>query len=440
MDLFADIERENVERSRPLAERMRPRQLDEVIGQETVLGEGKLLRRMLLAGRLGSIILYGPPGTGKTTLARVIAQHSQSRFAELNAAGCGVKEVRAALDEARDHLRSGGERTLLFVDEIHHFNRSQQDILLPDVEKGTVTLIGATTLNPFFALNAPLVSRSQLFMLEPLDIEQIEQVLKRAIADKARGFGKLDLTVTDDAVHFLAVMCDGDARRALTALEIAVNSFPESKPIHVDKSVAEDSIQRKAIVHDPSGDEHYDLASALIKSMRGSDPDAAIYWLARMLEAGEDPRFIARRLIIFASEDIGQADPTSLLVAEAVGRAVDVIGLPECQLNLSQGVLHLATAPKSNSTTTAIAAARKDVREGRTVAVPKHLRDAHYAGAKEIGHGEGYQYPHNDPRGFVEQEYLSVSVRYYEPTEHGREKEVAERMERLRGEGESTQP
>lgn len=432
MNLFDEIERKNRESRLPLAARMRPRSLEEFLGQANILGDGRLLRRMLLADRVTSVIFYGPPGTGKTTLAHLIAEHSQARFVELNAAASGVKEVRAVIDAARDHLATEGRRTLLFLDEIHHFNKTQQDILLPDVENGTITLIGATTQNPFFSINAPLVSRSQIFAFTPLDQEQIKQILRRAIAERERGLGKLDVTVTEEALDHWATVCDGDARRALTALEIAALSFPAGTPIVVDRAVAEDSIQRKAIRHDRSGDEHYDLASALIKSLRGSDPDAAIYWLARMLEAGEEVRFISRRLVIFASEDIGCADPTALVVAIAAHHAVEFIGLPECQLNLSQAVLHLATAPKSNSALRAISAAREDVVQGRSVVVPPALRDAHYRGAARLGHGAGYQYPHDFPGAVVEQDYLPVSARYYEPSDRGNEAAIKLALEQRR--------
>lgn len=432
MNLFDEIERKNRASRLPLAARMRPRSLDEFLGQANILGDGKLLRRMLLADRITSVIFYGPPGTGKTTLAHLIAEHSQARFVELNAAASGVKEVRAVIDAARDHLAAEGRRTLLFLDEIHHFNKTQQDILLPDVENGTITLIGATTQNPFFSINAPLVSRSQIFAFETLDDEDIKRILRRALVDRERGLGKLDVTVTEEALEHWATVCDGDARRALTALEIAVLSFPAGTPIVVDRTVAEDSIQRKAIRHDRSGDEHYDLASALIKSLRGSDPDAAIYWLARMLEAGEEVRFISRRLVIFASEDIGCADPTALVVAIATHHAVEFIGLPECQLNLSQAVLHLATAPKSNSALRALSAAREDVVQGRSVVVPPALRDAHYRGAARLGHGAGYQYPHDFPGAVVEQDYLPVSARYYEPSDRGAEAAIRAALEQRR--------
>lgn len=432
MGLFDELEQKHRDAHLPLAARMRPRTLDEFVGQEHFLGEGKLLRRMLLADRVASVLFYGPPGTGKTTLAQLIARHTKARFAELNAAASGVKEVREAIDAARDALEADGQRTFLFIDEIHRFNKAQQDVLLPHVENGTVGLIGATTQNPFFAVNAPLVSRSQIFQFHALSEAQIIAVLRRALADRERGLGKLNVAATDEALAHWARISDGDARRALMTLEIAVRSLPVGQPIVIDLAVAEESIQRKALVHDRTGDEHYDLASAFIKSMRGSDPDAAIYWLARMLEAGEDPRFFARRLVIFASEDVGCADPMALVVATAAMQAVEFVGLPECQLNLAHAVIHLATAPKSNSATTAIAAARKDVTDGRTVVVPAHLRDSHYAGAKQLGHGAGYQYPHDHPGGFVQQDYIPVSVKYYHPTDRGHEATIRKIMDALR--------
>lgn len=432
MGLFDAIEEKNRQAQLPLAARMRPRTLDEFVGQGAFLGEGKLLRRMISARRIASVIFYGPPGTGKTTLAFLIAHHTQAYFVELNAAGCGVKEVRQVLDDARDRVAVDGVRTLLFLDEIHHFNRTQQDILLSDVENGTIVLIGATTQNPFFAINAPLVSRSQIFQFQALTNEEIITLLQRALADVERGYGSHDVQVENAALEHWAVTSDGDARRALTALEIAVASFPRGQPIVIDKQVAEDSIQRKAVVYDGTGDEHFDLASAFIKSIRGSDPDAAIYWMARMLEGGEEPRFIARRLIILASEDIGCADPMSLVVATAALQAVEFIGLPECQLNLAQAVVHLATAPKSNASAKAIWAARKDAAEGRTVTVPAHLRDAHYKGAGRLGHGQGYRYAHDSATGYVEQEYLPVLVQYFEPTDRGYEAKIREYLASLR--------
>lgn len=432
MELFDDLEQANRDANRPLAARLRPQTLDDFVGQRHFLGEGKLLRRMLLADRVQSLLFYGPPGTGKTTLAHLIARHTRAFFVELNAVAAGTKEVRAVLSDAEDRLSAGNERTLLFLDEIHRFHRGQQDVLLPAVEQGTVVLIGATTQNPFFAINAPLISRSQIFQFQPLTVEEIESVLHRATVDRVRGLGKLNVTLTPEASRFLAVMSDGDARRALNALEIAVRSFPVGVPIVVDPPVAAESIQRKATVHDPTGDEHFDLASALIKSMRGSDPDAAVYWLARMLESGEDPRFLARRIVIFASEDIGLADVNALPLATAAQQAVEFVGLPECQLTLSHAVIYMATAPKSNSATKAINEARRDVAEGRTVAVPAHLRDKHYSGAKQLGHGEGYRYPHDFAGGHVDQEYLPGEQQYYFPSDRGDEIAIRERLAQWR--------
>ena len=428
MDLFESVRQTNRKHARPLAARMRPRSLDEYVGQEHFLGPGKLLRRMLLADRLSSLIFYGPPGCGKTALAHVIANHTKSRFKPLNAVSSGTKEVRELLAEARQHLEDRGERTILFIDEIHRFNRAQQDVLLPDVEDGVVILIGATTQNPFFAINSPLLSRSQIFTFEPLGREQIRAVIRRALADADRGLGDTPVTLADDALAFLAEACDGDARRALTALEVGVRSWSEPSPVIYDLPLAQDSIQRKMMDFDPTGDAHYDLASAFIKSLRGSDPHAAIYWLATMLESGEDPRFVARRLVIFASEDVGNADPQALLVATAAWDAVERVGLPECQLNLSQAVTYLATAPKSNASTIAIGKAVKDVKEGRTLPVPKHLKDSHYPGAKKFGHGTDYKYSHNFEGGWVEQEYIPAEVTYYSPTDRGFEAEIRRRM------------
>ncbi len=432
MDLFQDIRKQNLERVAPLAVRMRPRNLDEFAGQQHFLGPGKLLRRMLEADRLTSVIFYGPPGTGKTTLAQIIAAHTRSHFEQVNAAAVGVKEVRALLDAARERLGTSARRTVLFLDEIHRFNRAQQDILLPDVEAGHVLLIGATTENPFFAVNSPLVSRSQIFQFTPLTETEIRSLLKRAASDKERGFGTLPITIDPEAIDLWATMSDGDARRALAGLEVAVLSQPQEGPIHVTLDVAEQSMQRKAIVYDGTGDEHYDAASALIKSMRGSDPDAAVYWVARMLEAGEDPRFIARRIAILASEDIGNADPQALCVAAAAFDIVEKIGLPEAQLTLSQAAIYMATAPKSNASAVAIWSAAKDVKEGRTLPVPKHLRDSHYGGSARLGHGEGYQYAHDFKGGFVRQDYLGVDKSYYQPTDRGYEAVIGQRMSDLR--------
>jgi putative ATPase len=405
--------------------------LDEFIGQEHFLGPGKLLRRLLQADRLSSVIFHGPPGCGKTSLAHVIAQQTRCRFRQLNAVAAGIKEMREFLQEARSELETAGQRTILFVDELHHFNRAQQDVLLPDVEEGRVVLLGTTTQNPFFAVNSPLLSRSQIFSFEPLTREHIRTLLQRALDDAERGLGGTPVHLHEDALTFLAEMSDGDARRALTALEIGVLST-EERPVEFTLAVAQESIQRKALDYDATGDAHYDVTSAFIKSMRGSDPDAAIYWLARMLEAGEDPRFIARRVIICASEDVGNADPQALIVAAAALQAAEFVGLPECQLALSQAVTYIAAAPKSNAATLAIGRAREDVRSGRTLPVPKHLRDTHYQGSKQLGHGEGYQYSHDSPMGWVSQTYLPEGRRYYEPVDRGHEALIRQRLEALR--------
>jgi putative ATPase len=430
-DLFAATEQANLDRALPLAARMRPRSLDEFVGQEHFLGPGKLLRRLLAADRLGSLIFHGPPGCGKTSLAHVVAAQTRCRFRPLAAVAAGLKELRELLHEARQELETGGQRTILFIDELHHFNRSQQDVLLPEVEEGRVILLGTTTHNPFFAVNAPLLSRSSIFSFRPLDREAIKTLLKRALADRERGLGKVPVEMTDEALAVLAELSDGDARRALTALEVGVLSSSE-RPVRFTRELAEESIQQKAINFDASGDEHYDLASAFIKSLRGSDPDAAIYWLARMLEAGEDPRFVARRLVILASEDVGNADPQALLVASAAAQAVEFVGLPECQLNLAQAVTYLASAPKSNASYLAIEKAREDVRNGRTLDVPAHLRDTHYKGAEQLGHGEDYQYSHDHPGAWVDQQYLPERRRYYEPTDRGFEASIRQRLEELR--------
>lgn len=443
-DLWDDKRRKQRQAVEPLSVRMRPRNLTEFVGQDHFLGQGMMLRRMLEADRITSVIFYGPPGTGKTTLAELIARSTQRHFERGNAAAIGVKEVREVLDRALRRLEDHGQRTIFFLDEIHRFSRSQQDVLLGDVERGTVTLIGATTENPFFAVNAPLVSRSQVFAFQPLTEENIITLLRRAVSDKDRGYGQLAVKVNDEALTHWAKICDGDARRALSALEIAVLSVMRASAggetqttepagdektasaVVIDLSVAEQSIQQKAIVYDGTGDGHYDAASALIKSMRGSDPDAAIYWLAKMLVAGEDPRFIARRIAILASEDIGNADPRAITVAAGAYEITERVGMPECQLTLAQAVIYMATAPKSNASAMAIWSAMQDVRENRTIAVPTHLRDGHYQGAKKLGHAQGYQYPHAHEGGFVDQEYLGVNKTYYQPTDRGYEERIGQ--------------
>lgn len=431
MSLFAESEAVNRRGAQPLAARMRPLSLDEFVGQQHFLGEGKLLRRLLKARRLGSLLFTGPPGTGKTTLAHLLAQEAGARFRELNAVTSGVKDLREVLDDARDKLSASGQTTLLFVDEIHRFNRAQQDVLLPDVEEGVVILVGATTQNPFFAVNSALVSRSRVFQFEPLSVADIRTLLQRAAADRTRGLGTHDVQLDTEALEFLATVCDGDARRALSALEIGVLSSDE-RPVQFTRELAAESVQRKAVEYDATGDAHYDAASALIKSIRGSDPDAALYWLARMLEAGEDIRFLARRVVISASEDIGNADPRALPLAVAAMQATEFVGLPECQLALAQAVTYLACAPKSNAATVGIGEARRDVREGRLIPVPVHLRDSHYAGAEQMGHGAGYQYSHNSPDGIAAQDYLGVERTYYRPVDRGFERELGERLETIR--------
>ncbi|MDX1682943.1 MAG: replication-associated recombination protein A, partial [Phycisphaeraceae bacterium] len=372
----------------------------------------------------------------------LIAGYTERRFEQANAASVGVRQVREILEKARKALEYDDRRTILFLDEIHRFNRSQQDVLLGDVERGIVTLIGATTMNPFFSINSPLVSRSQIFQFQALEESDVIEVLRRAIHDDDRGYGELPLEVDDEALAHWATISDGDARRALAALEIAVLSGGrhgtdrnEGAPIVIDLATAEESIQRKAMVFDPTGDEHYDMASAFIKSMRGSDPDATVYWLARMLESGEDPLFVARRIAILASEDIGNADPRALQVAASAYEITERIGMPECQLTLAQAAIYMATTVKSNASATAIWSAMKDVREGRTVPVPRHLRDGHYPGAKDLGNAQGYQYAHNSEKGYVEQDYLGVDRTFYEPVDRGYEKRIREYMEYLKGEG-----
>ena len=439
MDLFAEQRENALRRVQPLAVRMRPRTLDEFVGQTHFLGPGKLLRRLLDADRLSSAIFYGPPGTGKTTLAQIIAGRTQAVFESANAASIGVKDIREVLRRARERVEAGDRRTVLFLDEIHRFNRAQQDVLLNDVEDGIVILVGATTENPFFSVNSALVSRSQIFQFEPLADEDIKSLIRRALSDAEHGLGGYGASITDEALVFLATTSDGDARRALSAVDVAVlshlNEDQRSAPAEggeITLEVAQDSIQRKAIVYDGTGDEHYDAASALIKSMRGSDPDATAYWLARMLEAGEDPRFVARRIAICAAEDVGNADPMALVLANAAVQTTVFVGLPECQLPLAQAAIYIACAPKSNASAAAIWSASEDVKDGRTLPVPRHLRDAHYKGAKRLDHGKGYKYAHDAPDGMVAQDYLGVDKTYYTPTDRGHEKQMAQYLEKFK--------
>ncbi len=431
MSLFEAEEEAHRRAAQPLAARMRPRTLSEFVGQEHILGEGKALRRLLKADRLGSVIFYGPPGTGKTTLARLLAGETKSVFRQISAVMGGVKELREVIDEAHRRLEAEGRRTLLFIDEIHRFNRAQQEVLLPHVEEGVIVLVGATTENPFFTVTSALVSRSRVFPFQPLAPSEIRVLLQRALQDRERGLGDYAVQMSEEGLDFLARACDGDARRALSALEVGVLSA-ERFPLHFTRALAEEALQRKAAVYDRGGDAHYDTISALIKSIRGSDPDAAVYWLAKMLEAGEDVRFVARRLVILASEDVGNADPAALPLAMAAAQACEYVGLPECRLNLAQAAIYLACAPKSNAVIAAIDAAIADVREDRVAPVPVHLRDAHYAGARRLGHGKDYQYAHNEPDGIAAQDYLGVEKEYYRPTERGFEQELSRRLVTIR--------
>ena len=417
-------------RQAPLAARMRPRTLEEYAGQRHILSEGMLLRRAIEADRIQSLIFYGPPGTGKTTLAQIIANRTASRFVRLSGVESNVAEMRQVLASAANRLENTGHPTLLFIDEIHRFNKAQQDVLLPDVEGGTVRLIGATTHNPFFFVNSPLVSRSQIFELQPLESEDILSLLQRAVADEERGLGAMNLAVTDDALQHLATISDGDARKALNSLEIAALTTPQGAggAISIDLPVAEACIQKKAVVYDGDGDAHYDTISAFIKSIRGSDPDAALYWLAKMIHAGEDPRFITRRLMISAAEDIGLADPMALVLSTSAHEAAEFVGWPEARIPIAEATVYLATAHKSNTAYLAIDAALEEVRSGRTIPVPKHLRDTHYRGAKKLGHGDGYKYAHDFDGHFVAQDYLGVDKRFYDPGEEGVEKKIKDRV------------
>jgi len=399
----------------PLAYRMCPRTIEEYVGQEHLLGQGKLLRRAVEADRITSLILYGPPGTGKTALAKVIAAKTKAHFEWLNAATAGLDDLRKVIQASRAR-KEKGVPTILFLDEIHRFNKLQQDALLPDVEEGNIVLIAATVENPFFYVNSALLSRSQIFELKPLSEEALMTILRYTLQDKERGLGSMDIATDDRALMHIARMSDGDARKALSALEIAVLTTPpdEKGTMTITLEIAEESIQKKVVVYDKKGDQHYDTISAFIKSMRGSDPDAAIYYLAKMIYAGEDPRFIARRIVICASEDVGEADPMALLIATSALRAVEFIGMPEARIPLAQATIYIAKAPKSNACYRAIEAAMEDMGKEETIAVPDHLKDSHYPGAKKLGHGKGYKYPH-DYGGHVEQDYLSNKKKYYNP-------------------------
>jgi putative ATPase len=425
---------ENRFRTQPLAARMRPRNLEEYTGQDHILGPGQLLRRAIEADRIQSLIFYGPPGTGKTSLAQIIAQRTKSKFERLSGVESNVADMRRVLSGAANRLENTGAATILFIDEIHRFNKAQQDVLLPDVESGVIKLIGATTHNPFFFVNSPLVSRSQIFELRPLTEDDLLALLRRALKDESRGLGYLKIAAEESALKHLAKIADGDARKVLNSLEIAaLTTAPDADgTIRISLAVAEQSIQKKAVVYDGDGDAHYDTISAFIKSMRGSDPDAALYWLAKMIHAGEDPRFIARRIVICAAEDVGLGDPMALVLATSALQASEFVGWPEARIPLAEATIYIATANKSNSAIVAIDAALADVRSGRTLAVPEHLRDTHYAGAKRLGHGAGYQYAHEGAGHFVAQDYLGVDRRFYEPTDQGVEKKIKERVEKWR--------
>ena len=459
---------ENNFRTQPLAARMRPRHLDEYVGQSHILGHGQLLRRAIEADRIQSLLFYGPPGTGKTSLAQIIARQTKSKFERLSGVESNVADMRRVLSAAANRLENTGASTILFIDEIHRFNKSQQDILLPDVESGVIRLIGATTHNPFFFVNSPLVSRSQIFELRPLTEEDLYSLLQRALQDEERGLGYLKISADENALRHLAKIADGDARKVLNSLEIAAltteptivgqrvppvpgeggnldsNISPppgqagravlQTGVIHLTLAVAEQSIQKKAVVYDGDGDAHHDTISAFIKSMRGSDPDAALYWLAKMIHAGEDPRFIARRIVICAAEDVGLADPMALVLANAANAAAEFVGWPEARIPLAEATIYIATANKSNSAYKAIDAALEDVRSGHTLAVPEHLRSAAYKGAERLGHGQSYEYAHDGKNHFVAQDYLGADKKYYEPTEQGVEKKIKERVEKWRTE------
>nr|WP_144364129.1 replication-associated recombination protein A [Lacrimispora amygdalina] len=444
MDLFDYMRANTMEKESPLASRMRPTTLDEVVGQKHIIGKDKLLYRAIKADKLGSVIFYGPPGTGKTTLAKVIANTTSARFEQINATVAGKKDMEEIVKNAKDAIGMYGQKTILFVDEIHRFNKSQQDYLLPFVEDGTITLIGATTENPYFEVNNALLSRSRIFELKPLEKQDIRELVMRAVYDMEKGMGTYGADITDEAADFLADVANGDARAALNAVELGILTTDKSDDgkIHITIDVAAECIQKRVVRYDHDGDNHYDTISAFIKSMRGSDPDAAVYYLARMLYAGEDVKFIARRIMICASEDVGNADPNALVVAVSAAQAVERIGMPESQIILSQAAAYVATAPKSNAAYMGIAKAMKTVADTRTMPVPAHLQDRHYKGAEKLGHGLGYKYAHDYPNHYVTQQYLPdgmEGMRFYEPSENGYEKKIREHMEFIRREAGETE-
>lgn len=441
MDLFDYMRQENGKKESPLASRMRPTTLDEVVGQQHIIGKDKLLYRAIMADKISSIIFYGPPGTGKTTLAKVIANTTSAEFTSINATAAGKKDMEQVVENAKNMRGMYGKKTILFIDEIHRFNKGQQDYLLPFVEDGTVILIGATTENPYFEVNGALLSRSIIFELKPLSQEDIKTLIRRALTDSAKGLGSYGAVIDDDALDFLSDMANGDARSALTAIELGVLTTEPSADgkIHITLSVASECIQRRVVKYDKSGDNHYDTISAFIKSMRGSDPDAAIYYLARMLYAGEDVKFIARRIMICAAEDVGNADPQALQVAVAAAQAVERIGMPESQIILAEATNYVACAPKSNASYLSIDAAMHMVASGQTPPIPVHLQDSHYKSAGKLGHGIGYQYAHDFKNHYVAQQYLPdalAGARFYEPTDMGYEKQIRDHLEKIRREAE----
>ena len=438
MDLFDYMREQNMQNESPLANRMRPKTLEEVVGQQHIIGKDKLLYRAIRADKLSSVIFYGPPGTGKTTLAKVIAGATKAEFVSINATAAGKKDMEAVVEQAKNSLGMYGRRTILFIDEIHRFNKGQQDYLLPFVEDGTIILIGATTENPYFEVNGALLSRSVIFELKSLDKEDIRILLRRAVTDEERGMGAYHAVLEPDAEDFLADISNGDARAELTAIELGVLTTERSEDgkIHITLDVAQECIQKRAVRYDKMGDQHYDTISAFIKSVRGSDPDAAVYYLARMLYAGEDIRFIARRMMISASEDVGNADPNALNVAVSAALAVERIGMPEARIILAQAATYLASAPKSNASYLPVDRATECMKQTMTAPVPVHLQDAHYKGSEKLGHGLGYLYAHNYPNHYVEQQYLPDALKdevFYEPTEIGYEKQIKEHLQFLRG-------